>query len=71
MKIWVCEMDYSAYENRDGDKLIPWRYYVLAESAEEAERKVYADRSPRIADGSCPYAGAKVYRTWECKQGIV
>lgn len=66
-RIWVCEMDYEA-SDLPGSPMHPWRYYVLAKNAMEAEFKVVADRASRV---EVPHPGARVVLTFECPSGIV
>ncbi len=74
MKLWVCEMNYEASDTPDGCPH-PWRYYIYAETAQEAEQKVHTDRAKRMdwPMNELPkgFYEATIVRTYECPSGIV
>ena len=71
MKLWLVDMDYEARDPVDLD-MRPARYYVSADSSDEAIRKVYAHRQTHVfAHNALGGKDAKVIRTVELKDVIL
>jgi hypothetical protein len=72
MKLWIVQMDYTAWPKRDTEgPQEPWKYYVLAEDVEEAAKKVIEDRRRRAEFMFVPGGDAKVLNVEEFREVII